>query len=159
MDSLDTPSVSLGLFIILSLIIGNGIFAMTEKAVLSVRRTKLEKQADNGDKKATRILDLIDEPNKVLLALQLGITLIGILIGILTTAELMPAFLYYIENIPFLNEYSTFISWTCLLYTSGIQQSPPLYHLYRQALFELLLIARANNILFAFFPSVYAHDR
>lgn len=115
MDSLDTPSVSLGLFIILSLIIGNGIFAMTEKAVLSVRRTKLEKQADNGDKKATRILDLIDEPNKLLLALQLGITLIGILIGILTTAELMPAFLYYIENIPFLNEYSTFISWTAAI--------------------------------------------
>ena len=59
--------------------------------------------------------DLIDEPNKVLLALQLGITLIGILIGILTTAELMPAFLYYIENIPFLNEYSTFISWTAAI--------------------------------------------
>lgn len=112
MDSLDTPSVSLGLFIILTLIIGNGIFAMTEKAVLSIRRAKLEKQADTGDKKAKRILDLIDEPNKVLLALQLGITLIGILIGILTTAELMPAFSYYVENIPFLNEYSTIISWT-----------------------------------------------
>ena len=78
MDSLDTPSVSLVLFIISLLIIGNGIFAMTEKAVLSARHAKLEKQADAGDMKAQRALALIDEPNKILLALQLGITLIGI---------------------------------------------------------------------------------
>ena len=115
MDSLDTPSVSLVLFIISLLIIGNGMFAMTEKAVLSARHAKLEKQADAGDMKAQRALALIDEPNKILLALQLGITLIGILIGILTAAKLMPAFAYLVNQLSFLSKYAAVISWTVVI--------------------------------------------
>lgn len=72
----------LELFIILGLILLNGIFSMTEMAMVSTRKSKLESQAAKGSKSAKRTLAILAEPNKFLSTIQIGITLIGILTGI-----------------------------------------------------------------------------
>ncbi len=70
------------LLIILGLILLNGLLSMTEMAMVSSRKTKLEAQANKGNKSAQRTLKLLNEPDKFLSTIQIGITLIGILTGI-----------------------------------------------------------------------------
>ncbi len=67
--------------VVLALIVLNGIFAMSELAVVSSRRAKLQTRADKGDKGAEKALRLAEEPTRFLSAVQVGITLIGILAG------------------------------------------------------------------------------
>lgn len=67
---------------ILALIILNGIFSMSEMALISSRKAKLKKEAQYGNKTANRLLALIDDPNRFLSTIQIGITTIGILTGI-----------------------------------------------------------------------------
>ena len=59
----------------------NGLFAMTELAVVSSRRSKLQSRAERGDKGARAALKLAEDPTHFLSAVQVGITLIGILAG------------------------------------------------------------------------------
>ena len=68
--------------IILLLIILNGFFAMSEIAMISARRSNLEMQARQGDAGARQAQKLIEDPDKFLSTIQIGITLIGILTGI-----------------------------------------------------------------------------
>ncbi len=68
--------------IIFALILLNGVFAMSEMALVSSRKAKLKKDAKEGNKSAERALRLSDDPNKFLSTVQIGITSIGILTGI-----------------------------------------------------------------------------
>ena len=68
--------------IILALIILNGLFAMSEIALVSARRARLESQAAKGDKKAREALDLSNHPDQFISTVQLAITLITLLNGI-----------------------------------------------------------------------------
>ncbi|MBC8046844.1 MAG: HlyC/CorC family transporter [Fimbriimonadaceae bacterium] len=70
------------LFIIFILICINGIFAMSEIALISVRRSRLETAAKKGDKRAKTALQLQENPTKLLSTVQFGITLTSILTGI-----------------------------------------------------------------------------
>jgi putative hemolysin len=70
------------IFIILFLIILNGVFSMSEIALISARKNRLETAAKRGSKNAQIALDLANSPNKFLSTVQIGITLIGILTGI-----------------------------------------------------------------------------
>ena len=70
------------LLIILFLIILNGVFSMSEIALISARKNRLETSAKKGNKNAKIALDLANSPNKFLSTVQIGITLIGILTGI-----------------------------------------------------------------------------
>ncbi|HET7462014.1 MAG TPA: hemolysin family protein [Longimicrobium sp.] len=67
--------------LIVVLIVLNGVFAMSEIAVVSSRRTRLQERADAGDAGARRALALSDEPTRFLSTVQIGITLIGTLAG------------------------------------------------------------------------------
>jgi len=69
------------ILIIVCLILLNGVFAMTELAVVSSRRSRLLAKADAGNKSAQIVLDLKDDPSKFLSTVQIGITLIGIFSG------------------------------------------------------------------------------
>ena len=69
-------------FIILGLILLNGLFAMAEIALVSSRKPRLESQANRGDKRAKEALDLANRPDTFISTVQFGITLIGILLGI-----------------------------------------------------------------------------
>jgi putative hemolysin len=70
------------ILIILGLILLNGVFAMAEIALVSSRKSRLEAQANKGDKKAKEALKLANHPDKFISTTQIGITLIGILNGI-----------------------------------------------------------------------------
>jgi putative hemolysin len=67
---------------ILFLIILNGVFSMSEIALISARKNRLETAAKKGSKNAQTALELANSPNKFLSTVQIGITLIGILTGI-----------------------------------------------------------------------------
>jgi CBS domain containing-hemolysin-like protein len=70
------------ILIILFLIMLNGVFSMSEIALISARKNRLENAAKKGNKNAKAALDLANSPNKFLSTVQIGITLIGILTGI-----------------------------------------------------------------------------
>lgn len=67
--------------VVLLLVVLNGLFAMTELAVVSSRKSKLQSRAEKGDRGARAALKLAEEPTHFLSAVQVGITLIGILAG------------------------------------------------------------------------------
>jgi putative hemolysin len=67
--------------VILLLLVANGLFAMTEIAIVSARRGRLRKLADSGDGRARAALELAESPNRFLATVQIGITLVGIIAG------------------------------------------------------------------------------
>lgn len=76
------------ILIILFLVILNGIFSMSEIALISSRKTKLEIASKNGDRRASAALELANSPNRFLSTVQIGITLISILTGIFSGEKL-----------------------------------------------------------------------
>ena len=70
------------ILLILFLILLNGVFSMSEIALISARKNRLETAAKKGNKNAKAALDLANSPNEFLSTVQIGITLIGILTGI-----------------------------------------------------------------------------
>lgn len=70
------------ILIIVLLILLNGVFAMSEMALVSARKSSLEMQARQGSSGARRALRLAKDPDRFLSTVQIGITLIGILTGI-----------------------------------------------------------------------------
>lgn len=73
--------LAFAIVVVLLLVVLNGLFAMTEMAVVSARKSKLQSRAERGDRGARRALELAEEPTHFLSAVQVGITLIGILAG------------------------------------------------------------------------------
>lgn len=67
--------------IILGLILLNGVFAMSEIAVVASRQIRLQQAVDNGSESARVALQLAHDPSRFLSTIQVGITLIGILAG------------------------------------------------------------------------------
>ena len=80
------------IFIIIFLILLNGIFAMSEMAVISARKSNLQADANKGSRAAKTALKLSSDPDKFLSAVQIGITLIGILTGIFSGNRIAEAF-------------------------------------------------------------------
>jgi putative hemolysin len=74
--------------IIVFLILLNGLFSMSETALVSARRAGLKQRADRGDSGARSALDLADSPNRFLSTVQIGISLIGVLSGAVGGAAL-----------------------------------------------------------------------
>ncbi|MEJ0098899.1 MAG: hemolysin family protein [Pseudomonadota bacterium] len=72
--------------VILGLIILNGLFASAELALVSARRTRLKGLADDGHKGARAALTLLEDPTRLLSAVQVGITTISILTGVYSGA-------------------------------------------------------------------------
>ena len=76
------------IFIIIMLIMVNGLFSMTEMALVSARKNKLSSMANSGSKGARAALRLIENPDRFLSTIQIGITLVGILTGLFSGAAL-----------------------------------------------------------------------
>ncbi len=68
--------------IIIALILLNGVFAMSEIALISARKSSLSNDIRHGSSTARIALKLANDPDKFLSTIQIGITLIGILTGI-----------------------------------------------------------------------------
>ena len=80
-ESLVTPFPWSDVLIIAGLILLNGVFAMSELAIVSARPARLRVAAERGSKGAMAALKLASEPGKFLSTVQIGITLIGIIAG------------------------------------------------------------------------------
>lgn len=86
------------LFVIILLILLNGVFSMSEIAMISARKTKLTSEAKNGKRSALRALKLQDNSERFLSTIQIGITLIGILTGMYSGDQLARDFALMLEN-------------------------------------------------------------
>ena len=63
------------------LLLINGVFVMSEMAVVSSRKARLQQQANEGNRRAARALTLAQQPNNFLSTVQIGITLVSVLLG------------------------------------------------------------------------------
>ena len=98
------------ILIIFFLILLNGVFSMSEIALISARKTRLETAAKKGNTNAKVALDLANSPNKFLSTVQIGITLIGILTGIYSGEKITDDVRFFYEGFEILKPYSTTLS-------------------------------------------------
>jgi len=94
--------------LILTLIVANGVFSMSEAALISARKARPQQRANEGDSRAKAALTLAGNPNSFLATVQIGITLIGVLTGAFSgvtiatsLAGALPFFAPYSEAIAF----------------------------------------------------------
>ncbi len=97
------------LFIIVLILI-NGFFSMSELALISSRKVRLEQRAEDGDKGAQSALELLKSSSRLLSAVQIGITLVGIFTGALGGATLAERLTLWLAEIPWLVPYAGGIS-------------------------------------------------
>ncbi|MBN3906402.1 MAG: HlyC/CorC family transporter [Nostoc sp. NMS1] len=103
-------SITFEILIILVLIIANGVFSMSEMAIVSARKVRLQQLANQGDPKARAALKLAESPNHFLSTVQVGISLIGILTGAFGGATIANRMAVYVKLVPSLAPYSEPIS-------------------------------------------------
>ena len=92
--------------IIVALTLLNGLFAMSETALVSSRKARLGQRAEAGDRGARTALELADEPTRFLSTVQIGISLIGVLAGAFGGATLAEPLAGVLEGVPGLASYS-----------------------------------------------------
>jgi putative hemolysin len=92
--------------LVLVLILVNGVFAMSEIAIVSSRRARLLELAEKGRKGARHALALAAEPTRFLSSVQVGITAIGILSGAIGEAALAGRVRTWLERVPQLGPYA-----------------------------------------------------
>lgn len=95
-----------GILILLVLAVANGLFAMSEIAVVSARTARLERQADEGNSAAASALQLARSPGPFLSTVQVGITLVGISTGAIGATTLGIQLGRMLETLPILAPYS-----------------------------------------------------
>lgn len=98
-------NLTLEIAILVGLVLLNGFFAMAELAVVSSRRIRLQQMAESGSTGAVRALSLLDNSGQFLSAVQVGITLIGILSGAFGGATIGPRLGEYLDGVPLIAPY------------------------------------------------------
>jgi putative hemolysin len=106
----DVDHVVLEILILFLLLVTNGFFAMSEIAILSARKVRLQQEVVRDNEKARTALDLASHPNQFLSTIQIGITLIGILAGAFGGATISGRLAYHLEKIPAVSAYADLIS-------------------------------------------------
>jgi putative hemolysin len=95
--------VELPIIVLLTLL--NGFFAMSEIALVSSRKSRLETAARTGDRRAQLALELSESPNRFISTVQIGITLIGILLGIFSGEKITRDVQGWLEGFSLLQPY------------------------------------------------------
>ena len=98
------------ILILLILILVNSLFVMSEIALVSARKGRLEGLSNKGDSKAKAALDLAENPEKFLSTAQIGITLISILTGVYSGEKFSKDLEPVIANIALLKPYAPTLS-------------------------------------------------
>lgn len=96
--------------VIVFLIILNGLFAMSEIAIISSRKTRLQQLANEGNNNAGLALELAKTPGDFLSTIQIGITMVGVLAGAFGGATIAEDLSPYLIAIPALTPYAEIIS-------------------------------------------------
>ena len=103
------------IFIIIGLILLNGILSMSEIALVSARKARLELDAKRGNKSAQTALKLAGEPDRFLSTIQIGITLIGILTGLYSGEAFAYNLAEVVRHVPVLEPYALGVSKTIIV--------------------------------------------
>jgi putative hemolysin len=98
------------LVIVSLLIVLNGVFAMSELAIVSSRTSRLQSRADDGSSGAKAALKLAEDPSRFLSTVQIGITLIGIVTGAFGGATLSGPLASILEHVPGISRYASQLS-------------------------------------------------
>jgi putative hemolysin len=99
-------AIAFEITVLLLLLVANGVFAMAEIAVVSARKPRLRRLADQGNGNARIALELAESPNRFLSTVQIGITLVGIFAGAFGGATLAAKLAPPIGQIAFLAPYA-----------------------------------------------------
>lgn len=99
-------SQGIDILIIILLVLANGLLAMSEMAVVSARKERLQQWADEGNAKAETALKLVSSPNLFLATVQVGITLVGVLGGVFGGYKIANNVAEWLALIPALEPYS-----------------------------------------------------
>lgn len=108
-------STAVELIILFGLILLNGLLAMTEIAVVSAKKPRLQNKAQQGSIAAKRALHLIEQPNRLLATIQLGISLIGILAGAFGSASFAGEIADILAPIAVLDGYYEYLSYALVV--------------------------------------------
>ncbi|HYW10447.1 MAG TPA: hemolysin family protein [Longimicrobium sp.] len=92
--------------VVFLLLVANGVFAMSEIAVVSSRKTRLQQRAEAGDHNARRALQLAESPERFLATVQVGITLVGTLAGAFGGAAIAEPLAEQLSRYPSIAEYA-----------------------------------------------------
>ena len=103
------------IILIFILLIVNGLFSMSEIAVVSARRARLQKRAAEGDAGAKAAIEIGDTPDRFFSTVQIGITLVGVLSGAFGGAALAVHLVPFIKKIEFLVAYAESISFALVV--------------------------------------------
>ena len=98
------------LLIIILLVLVNGVFAMSEMSLVSSQKFKLENAAKKGSASAKKAVELSENPTKFLSTVQIGITLIGILLGVYSGENLTNDFKNFLDQFAVIQPYSKTLS-------------------------------------------------
>jgi len=88
------------LLAILALILANGFFALAEFSVIASRRSRLRQKAEERKRGATRALRLRERPERFLATIQVGITLVGAMVGVVSGATLVDKLAAVLHEVP-----------------------------------------------------------
>jgi len=97
------------------LILLNGLFSMSEIALVSARKARLESQAERGDKKARLALEMSNHPETFLSSVQIGITLISIITGVYSGEKFSRDLQPVVERVELFRPYADAISTTLIV--------------------------------------------
>lgn len=103
------------ILLLLFLILLNGVFSMSEIAVISARQTRLQQMVHDRDHNAQAVLDLHNEPANFLSAIQVGITTVGILSGVIGKSALADPLTFWLSTIPLIEPYAAGLALTVVV--------------------------------------------
>ena len=99
-------NITTEIIIILTIILVNAIFVLSEMSVASSRKARLQQRVNDGDRRANTVLQLIENPNLFLATVQIGITLVGVFVGAVGGALLAPPLSRMLASVPALTQYA-----------------------------------------------------
>lgn len=99
-------NISSDILIIFVVIVVNAVFVLSEMSVASARKARLQQRANEGDRRAETAMKLIQNPNLFLSTVQIGTTLLGVLVGVIGGAALTGPLTTALARVPFLGPYA-----------------------------------------------------
>ena len=103
-------SIGSEIVVIIILVLINGILAMSEAALVASRKARLQQKVSEGNKSAAVAIKLLEDPNIFLSAVQIGITLIGVLAGAVGGATIAEGLASSLQNVPYIGVHSEAIA-------------------------------------------------
>jgi putative hemolysin len=99
-------NIATEILIILAIILVNAIFVLSEMAIASSRKARLQERVNDGDRRAATALRLIENPNLFLATVQIGITLVGVFLGAVGGARFAEPLSQVVASVPALAPYA-----------------------------------------------------